>query len=175
MSLRSMAVTKAARDTDADVQQEQDRLLNQLVNLIPGEAIALFVALMAATANYNYRTRLWMFWIVLVMTPLWVAANYLIAAKPEALARKPPLKRLPWFDMCLGSVAFIAWSVTVPHTPFSEHALFISDSGLSVQDGVLVTLIASAVLGFLNAFGPRIWIALTTKQRTTPPPTPPSP
>lgn len=154
MSLRAAAVAEATRQTGSDAGQEQSKLVTQLTNLIPAESLGGFVALIAATANYSYATRLWMFWLVLAFTPLWVIGNYLLVATGVGLT---DLKKWPWFTAFVGTVAFIAWAMSVPKTPFEEHLAFISDKGISVQTGAIVLLGTSFALGFLTSVARPAW------------------
>lgn len=159
MSLRAAAVAEATQKTAADAGEEQSKLVSQLTNLIPAESLAGFVALIAATANYSYQTRLWMFWLVLAFTPCWVIGNYLLAATGPGLTDP---KKWPWFTAFVGTVAFIAWALTVPKTPFEEHLTFISDEGISVQSGAIILLVTSFVLGFLTSVARPAWVKFKT-------------
>ena len=172
MSLRAAAVAEATKDGVADPAAEQQKLLTQLTNLIPAEALAAFVALIAATANYSYKTRLWMFWIVLAFTPLWVITNYLLAATGVGLT---DLRKWPWFTAFVGTVAFILWSVTVPKSPFEEHLLFFSDKGISAQTGAAVTIAGSILLGFLTGGLRPAWQRVRAASKKNPDPPPPDP
>lgn len=154
MSLRAAAIAEATNKAEADPGKEQAKLVTQLTNLIPAESLGAFVALIAATANYSYQTRLWMFWLVLAITPLWVIGNYLLAATGAGLT---DLKKWPWFTAFVGTTAFIAWALTVPKTPFEEHLAFISDEGISVQTGAIVLLATSFFLGFLTSVARPAW------------------
>jgi len=155
MSLRAMAVRRAAEEGSPSQQQvelkvgtEEQKLTSQLTDLIPAEALAAYVAAMAAALHSSYHVRMLLFWLVLVLTPLWIVCIYWLAAKNEADAAKVPL-----LEVLVGTVAFVAWALTVPNTPFQEHLLLISSKGLSVQSGLLITIAVSIVLGFLTTVG----------------------
>jgi hypothetical protein len=95
-----------------------------------------------------------MFWLVLAFTPAWVIGNYLLAASGVALTN---IGKWPWFQTVVGITAFMAWSLTVPETPFADHLLFISDEGISVQTGTIVMLATSFALGFLTTVARPAW------------------
>jgi hypothetical protein len=162
-----MAVSRAAADvtsTQTAAEQktgaEEQKLVSQLTNLIPAEALAGFVAAMAAAAHSGYHVRMFLFWMILVLTPMWIVGNYWLAAKGGA-ARHWPL-----LQMFVGTVAFVAWSLTVPGTPFEEHLLFISSEGLSVQNGAWITLATSIILGFIAQVGVPAWKAHQEAKKT---------
>ena len=163
MSQRSLAVTRAVQEGAPDPAGEQQRLITQLTNLVPAESLALFVALIAATANYSYDTKIAMFWVVLGLTPLYIWFNYVVAAKPDDAAN------IPLFEMLIGSAAFVIWSLSVPSAPFADKVPIIGGT-LSAQDGVIWTLVASAALGFLVAGRPAFgkFLAAWRKRRQRP-------
>ena len=139
MSQRSLAVTRAVQEGSPDPAAEQQKLITQLTNLVPAESLALFVALIAATASYSYDTKLAMFWIVLGLTPVYIWINYVVAAESADAAT------IPWFELFVGMAAFAIWALSVPDSPFEERVPIFGGK-LSPQDGVIITLIASALL-----------------------------
>lgn len=140
MSLRSMAVMRAkAEDRRAETESdpaadgEQKKLQDQLIALIPAEAVAGFVALIGAMAALEVGWRWAALIFVALLTPLYVFISYANSAN-TAEAKN----RLPWFEMSVGILAFLAWSTTVPAGPFDE-------IGFKTQYGAAVVA-ASAIL-----------------------------
>ncbi len=130
MSLRSMAVMRAS-DEERPPEGEQKRLLDQLITLIPAEAVGLYVAAIGAAAEADEWVRWLIFAVVLVLVPAWVAVSY--------WEKKGGRTSLPWFELSVGTLAFVAWTTTVPLGTFD-------DLGVPVWAGTIVVVVASAVL-----------------------------
>jgi hypothetical protein len=141
MSLRSMAVMRAVAEderaktgTDPAAEGEQKKIVDQLIALIPTEAVSGFVALIGATVALSIGWRWAVLAVVAVLTPVWVLISYRKAASEPAADSK-----VPWFEMAVGLLAFLAWSTNVPGGPFD-------DIGLRTQYGAVITLLAAIVL-----------------------------
>jgi hypothetical protein len=117
----------------------QERIVAQLVAFIPAEPVTLFIALLAAVGG---ESRSWVRWVLLgavsVLAPAWVEIHYLQKARSRRARRK-----LPVFEMCTGLVAFLAWSTSVPYSPWTDIG------GFTTRWGLVVALVAAG--GLLTA------------------------
>ena len=125
MSLISLASVRALQE-DATAEgmprpgrvpgavDAQERIVGQLVAFIPAEPVTLFIALLAAVGA---GAESWLRWTLLVtvavLTPVWVEIHYLQKARSRKARRK-----VPAFEMAAGLVAFVAWSTTLPDSPW---------------------------------------------------------
>lgn len=141
MSLRSMAVMRADAENrraetgvDPAAAGEQKKLRDQLIALIPAEAISAFVALIGATAALDVGWRWAVLGLIVVLIPIWVFTNYANSLKDGDPKGKPP-----WFEIIVGLLAFLAWSTSVPAGPFDE-------IGLKTEYGAIIVLVAAAIL-----------------------------
>ena len=145
MSLRSIAAMRAeAEDKNATratavPAQEQQKLRDQLVALIPAESLAAFVALIAYFADYSYTMRWVLFGIVFVCTPALVWVTYIEKAATTEARRTVPIRQ-----MVIGTVAFVAWAMAVPANPF------LSIDGFTLQLGAGVAIAAGFVLPLIG-------------------------
>ena len=139
MSLISLASVRALQEDAVaegrarpgripDAADAQERIIGQLVAFIPAEPIALFIAVLAAVGA---ESSAWVRWtllgVVAVLAPLWVEIHYLQKARSRRARKKVPL-----FEMAAGLVAFVAWSTSVPNSPWSEVGNFTPRWGLLV-------------------------------------------
>jgi hypothetical protein len=130
VSLRAMAVMRAS-DEERPPEGEQKKLRDQLIALVPAEAVGLYVAAIGAAAEAEETVRWLIFVGVLLLTPIWVAVNY--------WEKKGGRTKLPWFELTIGTLAFAAWTTTVPLGTFD-------DLDIPVWAGTLVVVASSAVL-----------------------------
>lgn len=130
MSLRSMAVMRAEDEPDPPAG-EQKKLVDQLIALIPAEAVALYVAAIGAAAEADEWVRWLIFAVVLAFTPVWVTVSY--------WEKKGGRTGIPVFEVAIGTVAFLAWTTTVPRGTFD-------DLGVPVWAGTIVVVVVSAAL-----------------------------
>jgi O-antigen/teichoic acid export membrane protein len=151
MSLRAMAVMRA-EDEPAPPAGEQKKLRDQLITLIPAEAVVLYVAAIGAAAEAQEWVRWLLFGMVLAFTPVWVVASY--------WERKGGRTGVPVFEVVIGTVAFVAWTTTVPQGTFD-------DLGVPVWAGTIVVAVVSAAL----ALAVRLK-AVWAKKPNGPPPSP---
>jgi len=165
MSLVSLASARAAREDAASAGpvrlpsprrpptpgDAQAHLIRQLVGFVPVESITFFLATMAAATA---EARLWLRWtlfgVVCVFTPFWVEVHYLKRARSRAARAK-----LPVFELVSGTVAFVAWSTTVPATPWSSVGCFTTRWGLLAALVTAFALAAAAELRDALASRPR--------------------
>ena len=139
MSLISLASVRALQEDAVaeglarpgripDAADAQERIIGQLVAFIPAEPVALFIAVLAAVGA---ESSAWVRWtllgVVAVIAPLWVEIHYLQKARSRRARKKVPL-----FEMAAGLVAFVAWSTSVPNSPWSEVGNFTPRWGLLV-------------------------------------------
>jgi cation transport ATPase len=139
MSLISLASVRALQEDAVaegrarpgripDAADAQERIIGQLVAFIPAEPVALFIAVLAAVGA---ESSAWVRWtllgVVVVLAPLWVEIHYLQKARSRRARKKVPL-----FEMAAGVVAFVAWSTSVPNSPWSEVGNFTPRWGLLV-------------------------------------------
>jgi len=139
MSLISLASVRALQEDAVaegrarpgripDAADAQERIIGQLVAFIPAEPVALFIAVLAAVGA---ESSAWVRWtllgVVVVLAPLWVEIHYLQKARSRRARKKVPL-----FEMAAGLVAFVAWSTSVPNSPWSEVGKFTPRWGLLV-------------------------------------------
>jgi len=147
MSLISLASVRALQEDAVaegrarpgripDAADAQERIIGQLVAFIPAEPVALFIAVLAAVGA---ESSAWVRWtllgVVAVLAPLWVEIHYLQKARSRRARKKVPL-----FEMAAGLVAFVAWSTSVPNSPWSEVGNF------TPRWGLLVALVAAGGL-----------------------------
>lgn len=154
MSLRSMAAMRA-EDEPAPPAGEQKKLRDQLVALIPAEAVALYIAAIGAAAAGEEGIRWGLFGLVLCLTPVWVVVSY--------WEKKGGRTGIPVFEVVIGTVAFAAWTTTVPRGTFD-------DLGLPVWAGTIVVVGVSAVL----ALAVRVHAVWAKKANGSPPPPAPT-
>ena len=106
----------------------QERIVGQLVAFIPAEPVTLFIAVLAAVGT---ESACWVRWtllgVVAALAPLWVEIHYLQKARSRKARKKVPL-----FEMAAGLVAFVAWSTSVPDSPWTEIGGFTTRWGLLI-------------------------------------------
>jgi hypothetical protein len=106
----------------------QERIVGQLVAFIPAEPVTLFVALLAAVGAGSAE---WVRWLLLgvvaVLAPVWVEIHYLQKARTKKARKKVPI-----FEIVAGLVAFLAWSTTLPDSPWVALGSFTPRWGLVI-------------------------------------------
>jgi hypothetical protein len=153
MSLISLASVRALQEdavADGDAPPSrvpgaadaQERIVSSLVAFIPAEPVTLFIALLAAV---GVGSEAWVRWtllgVVAVLAPVWVEIHYLQKAKS-----KKARKKVPVFEMCAGLVAFLAWSTTVPDSPWVAIGGFTTRWGLVIALAIAGALLAASEL-----------------------------
>ena len=120
----------------------QERIVGQLVAFIPAESVTLFIALLAAVGTDAGE---WVRWtllgVVAVLAPIWVEIHYLQKARSRKARKKVPL-----FEMSAGLVAFLAWSASVPETPWTEIGGFTTRWGLVIALATAGALLTASEL-----------------------------
>jgi hypothetical protein len=132
----------------APAQPAVETAFNLLFGYIPTEILTLYVAVLAAIQQPHKETSAqWIaFGSFFVATPIVVWLVY--AAKVKALQLPLPLRFRAWpvWEMFAAFIAYCAWALALPNTPFAEYEWY--SSALS---GVVV-LVASAALGLIAPF-----------------------
>jgi hypothetical protein len=132
----ALAEGKARPGRIPNAVDAQERIVGQLVAFIPAEPVTLFIAALAAVGG---ESRSWVRWtmlgVVSVLTPLWVEIHYLKKAQSRRARR-----RLPLFEMSAGLVAFLAWSASVPDSPWT------TIGGFTPRWGLLIALLTAGGL-----------------------------
>jgi hypothetical protein len=128
--------------------QAVETAIHVLFGYIPIEILTLYVAVLAAIQQPNrVTTAEWgAFWGFLGATPVVVWLVY--GAKVKALQKPLPVAFSSWpiWEMLAATLAYIAWAMALPHTPFAEYPWYSS-----ALAGVTV-LVASTILGLLAPF-----------------------
>jgi hypothetical protein len=139
MSLLSMASVQAKTDDEHRETPEKLGYGEQLVQLIPAEAIAFFTAGLALCVGFGWgwEARWAWFGSIAVLIPFWVFLKYWDTLGDEARQAKPI--PMPYASILTGLAAFAIWSATIPDTPFLqwhewslEFAPFVTLAGVIV-------------------------------------------
>lgn len=123
--------------------------LKTLTTYVPTETLTLYVALVAAlqpTANVakTSSTGDWIaFWIFLFFTPLaiWITFATKLASDKKQLPLR--LRYWPKWEMTAGTLAYVAWAMGLPDSPFAQFPWY------SASVAGFVVLITSTILGML--------------------------
>ena len=144
-------ITAAERATaaskDPTPENSVSTTLKTLTTYVPTETLTLYVALIAAIQPAQDDTTpisFWIaFWVFFIFTPLaiWIAYATKITADRKKLPILP--KYWPKWEMLAGTIAYTAWSIGLPDSPFSQFAWYSS-----AVAGFIV-LIASTFLGMV--------------------------
>ena len=163
MSLNSLASSRVARDvlvaqkrvmsqsasTDDAVIRTEDvqNALSALVEYVPAETIALYLAIASALpvlkAYIAALTPQNVYWGFVVLTPLLFAFIYAGKRKAQGLPRWPG--RLPVWPMFAATIAFMSWGLTAPNRPY-----FSGEGGDAIVG--LLAVMASTLLGVVARF-----------------------
>lgn len=119
MSLVSAAAMQARND-DAQQPNTDNKWYEQLVSLVPTEAIGLFTGSLALCAGngWGWGVKWACFAAVAALIVPWVWLSYwnnLTTAQQDA--KKFPI---PYWSIITGILAFAIWSLTIPDTPFLQ-------------------------------------------------------
>lgn len=116
--------------------QQLESARDQLIALIPTEAVALFILLIGLAANEAVGWRLGVLGVVSVFAVAWTVLSYWEARGGRKGAT------VPGFEIMVGLIAFLAWSTSVPASPFD-------DLDLPTFVGPAIVAVVSALLIFL--------------------------
>ncbi len=127
---------------------QMDTAMHVLFGYIPTEVLTLYVAVLAAINQPDRVTNAewYTFWVFLAATPVVVWLVY--GAKIKAAQKRLPLAPGTWpvWEMFAATLAYCAWALALPNTPFNGYSWY--SSALS---GVVV-LVTSTLLGLLAPF-----------------------
>ena len=114
--------------------QQLERARDQLIALIPAEAVALFILLIGLTANEAVGWRLGVLAVVSLFAVAWTVLSYWEARG----GRKGTT--VPGFEIIVGLIAFVAWSTSVPASPFDDLDLptFVGPAIVAVVSALLI-------------------------------------
>lgn len=122
----------------------KDNFIDALLRWIPGESLALFVGLMGLFADWSTRTLVLVIAFPALLTPLWVVTHYRQIAKTTEAKRQWPYRQ-----MIIGTLAFLAWTASVPKNAWTHISGFNSQLGTGVAIGVAAVI--AAYVAFHNA------------------------
>jgi hypothetical protein len=125
----------AGKDPTADEAQQD--LLGKVRALVPSDAVTAFVALIGATSALEVGWRVAALALVVALVPWWVFFGYWTRASDAARSEV----RFPLFDAATALIAFLAWSATVPKSPWDDI------DGFTPAIGLALTLVVSLLLG----------------------------
>ena len=163
MSLNSLTTNRVARDLgrknkalavaseDAVGPKEQDvqNALSALVEYMPAETVALYLAVMsslpALAESIPKQTTAYIYGLFAVLTPVLFALIYCGKRRAAGQPRWPGLESWPWWPMIAATIAFLAWGLAVPDAPF-----FSGEKGRVL--GGLLAIVVSVLLGVLGRF-----------------------
>jgi hypothetical protein len=120
MSLLSNAQVAAQTDDPHQQTPASNDWYEQLVQLVPTEAIGVFTGAIAfcVGVNWGWTPRWICFGAVAVLSAIWVFVNYWdTLTTKDKHAKKFPM---PYWPMGIGVMAFVIWSLTIPGTPFLQ-------------------------------------------------------
>jgi hypothetical protein len=122
-----------SNSTDSAAGSSLAAARDQLIALIPSEAVALFILLLGLTADASLGVRVGAVVLVGVLSIAWTVLSYFEARGGRLGAG------WPGFEIIVGTVAFLAWTTSVPASPFT-------DLDLPTWAGPAIVTVVSAVL-----------------------------
>lgn len=137
-------------ENDAPVREEEAvsaNALESLVKYIPTESVTLYLAATSASGSLlvvmPFFTPSFSYWFFAALTP--ILFLLILAAKRKAQRFTPLLKprQWPWWKLTASLVAFLAWGLAVPSSPYSSDGL----RGAAVA---FCALFISTILGLLE-------------------------
>jgi hypothetical protein len=146
---RTAAERAAAASKDPKDQNTVSVALKTVTTYIPTEIITLYIALVGALqpgepGTSLYFTSRWIaFGIFLVLTPFAIWATF--ASKLASDQKKLPLRVRYWpkWEMFAGTIAYVAWTIGLPDSPFAQFPWF------SAAVGGFAILATSTLLGWV--------------------------
>lgn len=113
--------------------------LGTITTYIPTEMLTLYVAVVAALGSDATVTTRWIaFAVFLPLTPLTVWLLFATQVKSSGKRIPVAVMRWPIWEMVAGTIAFLAWAIALPQTPFAEITWYSSAIG-----GVVVLVVTS--------------------------------
>jgi hypothetical protein len=145
--LRAAQQNNLAAGKDPTADEAQQGWLDTLRTLVPTDAVTAYVALIGATSALAVGWRIAALALIAVLTPGLVVLSYLDKADEAAKDQV----RVPIFDATVGLLAFLAWSTTIPKSPWDQI------DGFTPAIGLAITLFASILLGAAQA-AHKVWL-----------------
>jgi hypothetical protein len=158
--LRAAQQNNLAAGKDPTADEAQQGWLDKLRTLVPTDAVTAYVALIGATSALAVGWRIAALALIAVLAPVRVVLSYL--SKADDAAQKEV--RVPIFDATVGLLAFLAWSTTIPKSPWDQI------DGFTPAIGLVITLFASILLGAAQE-AHKLWL----KRNMKPTPSEPAP
>lgn len=150
MSLMSAAALQAKND-DPNQENADNKWTEQLVSLVPTEAIGVFTGALAFCAgnNWGWGVKWACFAAVAVLIVPWVWLSYWNKLTTEQQdADKFPI---PYWSIMMGLAAFTVWSMTIPETPFLQwHVWDLKFAPFVTLFGVAALTVADQVRSVLK-------------------------
>lgn len=164
MSLNSLATNYIAKESSknspqgtsdnvlAPGNQDIQNALSALIEYVPSETITLYLAavgaLPALVTSITIVTAARVYWLFVMLTPILFALIY--GGKRRAIGETRWPKFSEWeswpiWPMVASTVAFAAWGLAIPDSPF-----FNSEDGRVISG--LIAIFASVILGVLGRF-----------------------
>jgi hypothetical protein len=130
--------TSAPASADAGLSDARDRL----IALIPSEAVALFILLIGLASKASLGIRLGLVALVAVFAVAWTLLSYYEARGGRKGAGTPK------FEMAVGTIAFLAWTTSVPASPFFDLDLptWVGPAIVAIVSGALVWLVRAKAI-----------------------------
>lgn len=152
-SLERRKIGAASEDTVGPKEQDVQNALSALVEYLPAETIALYLATVSSLPvlvdSIPGLSAIMVYCFFGILTPILFAAIYIGKRRAAGQSLWPGFKLWPWWTMIAATIAFLAWGLTVPDGPF-----LTSDSGRVL--GGLLAIIVSTLLGVAGrVFGPK--------------------
>lgn len=130
---------------------ELTKATDQLIALIPAEAIALFILLIGLLADEKLGWRLAALGVVVLFAIGWIFVSFWEARGGRVGAPTPA------FEIGVGVVAFLAWSTSVPASPFTDLDLptWAGPVLVAIVSGALVMAARARALWTAGAAAPQ--------------------
>jgi hypothetical protein len=118
MSLRTVGKFAAELD-DSSQPGDTQSWYDQLVRLVPGEAVTALVAGLGFCAGFGWGwgVRWTIFGVIALLSVIWIQFSYWQTLTP---AQKQARFPITWWGIFMGEAAYVAWAVCIPETPFLQ-------------------------------------------------------
>lgn len=132
---------------DPTVAQRTEQAIDRLTQYIPTEVVTFYVALVSAlhTVKASLHVEWLGFYAMLAVTPVVVWLIYAAKSRANGLAWPLPPSSWPWWKFAAALIAFTAWAVALPQSPFE------SLSWYSTVFGPIIILGVTLILALLGA------------------------
>ncbi len=114
-------VSATARSTQSG-KSKSAAAIEALIRYIPTEIITLYIAASSAMAalkkTFPIVTEANTYWFFVVATPLVFMIIYAGERRSKGLSVVPMPHKWPWWKLVASTIAFAAWALAVPTTPY---------------------------------------------------------